>query len=124
MGMMRLLTGPDAPTSQGSIWAPAFAGESGNFIARVLPPLRAEGGQPFISRRDDRRSGQVTQGRRSASQRSGRSQTDVGGLTCPDRHAAASKRCKAGSDPGSGSDHDFRAIRQALLEQSLLKPRE
>ena len=38
------------------------AGMTVSYMGRACRPLRAEGSQPFISRRDDRRSGQVAQG--------------------------------------------------------------
>ena len=57
---------------------------------------------PYISRQDDRWSGQSLRRHDAhASPRRSDPEGRVGGLTCPDQHAAASKRCKDGADLGA-----------------------
>jgi hypothetical protein len=81
---------------------PRSGSDEGSLKRRPTVSLPREGGPPFISRLDGCRSEQVTQGRRAAPPRGGWPGGSVGGLTCPDRHAAAYERCKDGTPSTTG----------------------
>ena len=77
---------------------------------------------PYISRRDDRRGVQVSQGPVCDRLRSGGPEGRVGGQTCTPRHAAASKRRKDRTDPG-GRRGDPKPLQQANYQRSFLNAR-